>query len=279
MDTSLNNLSVWMQELLANVIAFIPNLIISLIIFIVSLYLAGLASRMVARWLARRDTDTELSMLLETITRWALYILGTTMALNQIGFNLTAFLTGLGILGFTVGFAIQDVSKNFIAGLLLLIEQPFDIGDGIEVAGYSGIVLDVDLRATELKAWDGRIILIPNSDVFTNSIVNFTKATQRRLELNIGVAYDTDLSNARQVALDAIAGIEGVLPDPPPQVIYNSFGDSAINFTLYYWIATQDTGYFDAQDAGVLAVNQAFKAAGIEIPYPIQSLILQKEGG
>jgi small conductance mechanosensitive channel len=277
MDANLSDLSVWMQQLLADVIAFIPNLIISLIIFIVSLYLSGLISRMVARWLTKRDTDAELTLLLETVTKWALYILGTTMALNQIGFNLTAFLTGLGILGFTVGFAIQDVSKNFIAGLLLLIEQPFDIGDGIEVAGYSGTVLDVDLRATELKAWDGRVILIPNSDVFTNSIVNYTKATHRRLELAIGVAYDTDLDNARQIALDAISGIDGVLPDPAPQVIYNSFGDSAINFTLYYWIATAETGYFDAQDAGVLAVNQAFKSAGIEIPYPIQSVILQKE--
>lgn len=277
MDANLSDLSVWMQQLLADVIAFIPNLIISLIIFIVSLYLSGLISRMVSRWLSKRDTDAELTLLLETVTKWALYILGTTMALNQIGFNLTAFLTGLGILGFTVGFAIQDVSKNFIAGLLLLIEQPFDIGDGIEVAGYSGTVLDVDLRATELKAWDGRVILIPNSDVFTNSIVNYTKATHRRLELAIGVAYDTDLDNARQVALDAISGIDGVLPDPAPQVIYNSFGDSAINFTLYYWIATAETDYFDAQDAGVLAVNQAFKSAGIEIPYPIQSVILQKE--
>ncbi len=276
METSLGDLSVWVQELIAQAIAFIPNLIVSLIIFVLGLYLAGVLSRLVRRGLEKREADPELSILLETITRWSLYVLGTTMALNQIGFNLTAFLAGLGILGFTVGFAIQDVSKNFIAGLLLLIEQPFDIGDGIEVAGFSGTVLDVDLRATEIEAWDGRIILIPNADVFTNPIVNFTKAERRRLEIGIGVAADTDLDGARQVALAAVARVEGVLRDPPPQVIYKKFGDSTIDFTLYFWIAPANADVFDAQDAALLAVNEAFRSAGIEIPFPTQRVILDR---
>ncbi len=276
METSLGDLSVWVQELIAQAIAFIPNLIVSLIIFVLGLYLAGVLSRLVRRGLEKREADPELSILLETITRWSLYVLGTTMALNQIGFNLTAFLAGLGILGFTVGFAIQDVSKNFIAGLLLLIEQPFDIGDGIEVAGFSGTVLDVDLRATEIEAWDGRIILIPNADVFTNPIVNFTKAERRHLEIGIGVAADTDLDGARQVALAAVAGVEGVLRDPPPQVIYKKFGDSTIDFTLYFWIAPANADVFDAQDAALLAVNEAFRSAGIEIPFPTQRVILDR---
>jgi small-conductance mechanosensitive channel len=277
METSLGNLSTWLQQLLADAIAFIPNLIISLIIFLLGLYLAGLVSRLVRRGLEKREADLEMSILLETTVKWSFYILGTTMALNQVGFNLTAFLAGLGILGFTVGFAIQDVSKNFIAGMLLLIEQPFDIGDGIEVAGFSGKVLDVDLRATEIEAWDGRIILIPNADVFTNPIINFTKASQRRIEFTLGVANDTDLSRARQVALEAVSKIDGVLQDPPPKAIYGSFGDFAINLTLYYWVSIPANDYLQSQDAGVLAVNQAFKAEGIEMPYPTQSVILHKE--
>lgn len=276
MDTSLGNLSTWMQQLLADAIGFIPKLIISLLIFLLSLYLAGLVSRLVRRGLERRETDTELSILLVKISKWSIYILGTTMALNQVGFNLTAFLTGLGILGFTVGFAIQDVSKNFIAGMLLLIEQPFDIGDSIEVAGFNGKVQDVDLRATEIEALDGRIILIPNADVFTNPIINFTQATRRRIELILGLASDTDLSRARQVALEAVSGIDGVLQDPRPQANYGSFGDFAIILTLHYWVAVPESDYLQSQDAGVLAVNEAFRAQGIEMPYPTQSVILQK---
>lgn len=273
MDSNLSEISGALEQFYLQLVDLVPNLIISLIIFIASLYLAGWISRVISRWLKSRDTDPELALLLETVVRWSLYVLGTTMALNQVGFDLTAFLTGLGILGFTVGFAIQDVSKNFIAGLLLLIEQPFDIGDAIEVQGYGGVVLDVDLRATELRTFDGRIVQIPNSDIFTSAIVNYSRATRRRISLNAGVAYKTDLSRAREAALEAISRVDGVLDDPAPALVYDSFGGSSIDFTLYYWIDTGDTDFFTAQDEGLVAVNRAFKEAGIEIPYPTRVVL------
>jgi len=98
-------------------------------------------------------------------------ILGIIIALQQVNFNVTAFLTGVGILGFTVGFALQDVSKNFVAGLLLLLQQPFNIGETIQVAGYTGRVSAINMRATELGTHDGQIVLIPNATVFTSPIV------------------------------------------------------------------------------------------------------------
>lgn len=269
----ITSLSDVLEKFISDAIAFIPNLIISLLIFIVSLYMAGWATRLLDRWLKARDVDHELSMVLETVMRWGVYILGTTLALNQIGFNLTAFLTGLGILGFTVGFAIQDVSKNFVAGLLLLIEQPFDIGDSIEVKGFGGVVLDVDLRATEMRTFDGRIVQIPNSDVFTSPIINFTRAQRRRLTMNVGVAYGSDLERVRTVTLQAIGTVAGVLDDPAPKVVYSNLGSSSIDFTLYYWIDTADTDYFTAQDQGLVAVEKALTVAKIELPYPTQVVI------
>ncbi len=273
MDTNLSDLSGVLEQFIADAIAFIPDLNASLIIFVLRIYLAGLFSRLLVRWLKKREVDQELVKVLETVTRWSLYILGTTMALNQIGFNLTAFLTGLGILGFTVGFAIQDVSKNFIAGLLLLIEQPFDIGDTIEVKGFGGVILDVDLRATEMRTLDGRIVQIPNADVFTSPIINYSRAERRRLTLAVGVAYGSDLEQVRNEALSAIGSVTGVLEDPAPQVIYNNFGGTTIDFELRYWIDTVHTDYFTAQDNGYVALEQAFRAAGIDMPYPTQVVI------
>lgn len=278
MDGNITNFSDLLQDLYNGLIGFIPDLVVSLIIFLAGLYLAGLIRRVLSRALARRGTDTETTLVIEAIARWTLFILITTMALNQIGFNLTAFLTGLGILGFTVGFAIQDVSKNFVAGLLLLIEQPFGIGDSIEVKGFTGTVLDVQLRATEMRTLDGRIVQIPNADVFTSPITNFSRASMRRIELKAGVAYGTDLEEARGVAMGAIFKIDGVLIDPAPRLIYNNLGPSTVDFSLYYWIDTSATDYLAAVDGGVVAIETAFAAAKIEMPYPVQTVILSKAG-
>lgn len=200
------------------------------------------------------------------------------MALQTIGFNLTAFLAGLGILGFTVGFALQDVSKNFVAGLLLLLSQPFEIGDAIEVAGYTGIVQTIELRATELRMFDGIQVLIPNADVFASPLTNFTRNKLRRLEVNVGVAYSTDLENVRQVALQAIQSVPGVLQDPAPTVVFTEFGSSAINATLFYWIDQEQTDFVGMRVTGFMTVDRALSEAGIEIPFPIQTVYLQNPG-
>ena len=270
------DISVSLQQLLMQFLNFLPELIASLVIFFGSLFLAASMSRGVKKALLARKADLEISIAIATMSRWAVIVLGTTAALSQVGFELTAFLAGLGIVGFTIGFALQDVSKNFVAGLLLLLQQPFDLGDAIEVAGFSGSVLKVDLRATTLRTFDGRMVQIPNGDVFTNAIVNYTQAEQRRIELQIGVAYRTDLERARTEGLTAVYSIEGVLEDPAPRAVYQTFGDSSINMTFYYWINTTTTDLLDAQDAGVLGLNTAFEKAGIEIPFPTRAVVLQQ---
>ncbi|OQY35105.1 MAG: hypothetical protein B6I38_01835, partial [Anaerolineaceae bacterium 4572_5.1] len=108
-------------------------------------------------------------------TRWAIIIWGLFLGLQQVEFNLTGFVTGLGIVGFTIGFAFQDIAKNFMAGMLLLLQQPFDIGDSIEVAGYAGTVTDIEIRSTALRTFDGRHVIIPNAEVFTGVITNFSR--------------------------------------------------------------------------------------------------------
>ncbi len=263
----------WMDR----VLAFLPTLLASLAIFVISLYAAGFLARMVGAVLRRREVDPELTLLLERVTRWSTIGLGLLMALQQVGFQVTAFLAGLGVLGFTVGFALQDISKNLVAGVLLLLMQPFDIGDAVEVQGYAGTVEDVDLRATSIRTWDGRLVLIPNADVFTSVLVNLSKTPRRRVEVQVGVTYDSDLDKVEAVALEAVRSLEGVLEDPEPFVIFHTFGDSSINLTVYFWVDTQVISPFVAKSLGVRAIHRAFAEAGIEIPFPIRTVYLHRE--
>lgn len=272
----MSNFSETFQNMLTRFLEFLPNLVTALVVFFLSLYLAGLLAALVRRALKERKVDPEIVLVSSKITRWTAIILGIIVALEQVNFDVTAFLTGLGIVGFTIGFAIQDVSKNFIAGILILIQQPFDLGDAIQVSGFAGTVDAIDLRATELHTFDGQVVFIPNGDVFTNPITNYTKAVKRRVSLDAGVAYESDPEQVRSVALEAIAQIPGLLSDPAPTLKFQAFGGSTMDLTIYYWIDTKVTDPFTAKDAGLVAIKKAFEAAAIDMPYPTQRLYLEK---
>jgi small conductance mechanosensitive channel len=263
-------------QLFSRGMELLPKIIVSVIIFIVGLYLSALISKLLRKTLERRHKNAQATTIISNTTYGFLVLMVVATALQNVGFNLTAFLTGLGIAGFTIGFALQDVSKNFIAGLLLLLQQPFSLGDIIEVNGMRGKVIGIELRATEIKTLDGKQVLIPNADVFTSVIINFTKYPTRRIEINVGVGYETNLDHARQVALEAISSLPGVLPDPAPRIFFGNFGASSIDFTLHYWVDIFQDDLLDLTDQGVLAINTAFKREKIEIPFPVQRLLIQQ---
>lgn len=262
------------EYLTQNVVTWLPRLVTALAMFFGGWYIAGWAVRGVRRALAARRADPEISLLLARLTRWSIIGLGAVLALEQVAFDLTAFLAGLGIIGFAIGFALQDVSKNFIAGVLLLLQQPFDLGDVVEVEGYTGTVTHVSLRATSLRTVDGLLVLIPNADVYMAVIKNFTRTPRRRLEVSVGVAYNSDLDLAAQTALAALNGLPGlVTDDPAPQAVFRAFGESSIDLTVYFWIDLSQTGYLAAQDHAIKAIKAAFDRAGIEIPFPTRRVL------
>jgi small-conductance mechanosensitive channel len=268
--------SVILEELLVKVMDFLPKAIVAMVVLFISIYLAGLISKIVRKALEKRSVDHEVKLVITNVIRWSVVALGVFVGLQQMGFDLSAFLVSLGVVGFTIGFALQDISKNFVAGMLLLLQQPFDIGDAIEVVSYSGTVLNVDLRATEIRTFDGKIVLIPNADVYSSPITNFSREKNRRLDLIIGVAYDTDLEFARATALEALMQVGGVLDDPAPQVVFSNLGAYSIDFELYFWVNTQENGVLNAKDAAVVAINTAFAQKRIEIPYPVQTVITKE---
>jgi small conductance mechanosensitive channel len=258
-----------LQAILETIVAFLPRLGLALLVYIITHWISTWATRLLRRRLANQKADEELIILLQMLTRWGIRALGIVLALEQLApGRLSTLLAGLGIAGVTIGFALQDVAKNFIAGILLLLTQPFEIGDTIDVGGFTGKVLAINLRSTEMREADGRFVIIPNSDVFISPIVNFTRAPRRRVKLPLGITIDTDLNLATRTAFSSILTIEGYLEDPAPQLVFESFTDSVIQASLYYWIDTAKIDFMDAHTAGTLAINRAFIDAGIVMPYP-----------
>jgi small conductance mechanosensitive channel len=261
---------------LEKLIASLPNILTAILIVVASIYLAKLLSNLLKRVLKRRGADLEVTLLLATFVRWSIIVAGSITALQRF-FDVTAFLAGLGILGFTIGFALQNIMQNFVSGVILLIEQPFDVGDAVELNGYGGTVLTISLRTTEMRTFDGLIIMIPNADVLSNAITNYTRADRRRIELPVGVSYGSDPAIARQTVLESIKNVPGFLGDPEPVVVFHTFGGSSVDMTAYFWIDTSKTNPLAAKDAALEFIKAALDKRGIEIPFPITTVYMQSE--
>jgi len=266
------------ESIYAWLIDLLPKLGVALLIFFIGYLLSRWASKAAKKALELRNVDTELIVLFGMMTRWGILILALYLAAESIApGRLTGFVAALGIAGFALGFALQDVAKNFIAGILLLLQQPFNIGEVIEVADYRGTVLNISLRTTEMRTLDGRFVSIPNGDVFVNPLINYSKAPRRRVEITVGVGYDSDLDQVTKVALDTVGKIPDVLEDPAPKVVFTELGESAINFSLFYWIDTENGDLSEAQTMGIKLIKHTFEGAGIEMPFPTQTILLSKE--
>jgi small-conductance mechanosensitive channel len=259
------------DQLIAGFVAGLPNFLTALAIFIASVYLARLAGDLLRRALGRGKATPNVINLLSQLTRWTIILIGTITALQRF-FDVTAFLAGLGIIGFTVGFALQDVMKNFAAGIILLIQQPFSVGEVIGVNGFDGTVLELNLRTTEMKALDGRIVTIPNADLLANAIVNYTRAERRRIELPVGISYQADTELARKTVMEAIRNVPGFVAEPAPTVGFSNFGDPAMELKSYFWIDARLTDPASAKDSAFSLVKAALDGQGIEIPLSAKML-------
>lgn len=265
-----------LEEIQRQFLLFLPKLIAALVIFIAGLYIASLVSKLVDRALKRRQVGAEGRRVVTQITRGALIVLVVITALEQVNFDLTAFIAGLGVVGFTIGFALKDISENFVAGLLLLLQRPFELGDVVKIDDFRGRITDVNLRATEMVTMDGHNVLLPNSLVFTSPIYNYSRSPLARIAIDVGVGYDSDLEEVRETALEAISALPDVLDDPEPYVVFHTFGDSSINLTLFFWIDNRETRQFQASDLAVPVIKTAFERQGIDIPFPIRIVYLEQ---
>lgn len=259
----------YFETLAENFANSVPDIITAILILIVSYYGGVLLSRLLQRVLERQNAETGVIHLLTRSVKWTVIVLGVITALQRF-FNVAAFLTGLGIVGFTVGFALQNIMQNFVSGVILLIQQPFKVGHVVGIAGHDGTVLKIGLRTTEMKTLDGRIVFLPNADVLAQPIVNFTRADMRRIELPVGVSYDSDPEMVRKVILSELKHVNGYVNVPEPFVVFHTFGASSIDLTVYFWEDTSIASPLVAKDQALERIKKAFEKKNIEIPYPIQ---------
>jgi len=219
--------------------------------------------------------------LLNRIVQFVVLAVGVLVALDFLGINITAVLAGAGVVGLAVGFAAQDTLSNLIAGVVLIMDRPFRVGDRIELwtapgeTGSWGDVIEIGLRATKIRNPDNIVIVIPNNEIMRRDIANYSASGAHiRLRVPIGIAYDADLSRAKALILESVEGVEAVQSDPAPVVIVRAFGDSSVNLELRVWIR-------EARDRRIVAdeiterVKGTFDREGIEIPYPKRDVYLK----
>ncbi len=211
------------------------------------------------------------------IGRILIAAIGLTILLSHFGVDVTAFVAALGIGGLALSLGAKDTIADAIAGLIILIDRPFRIGDRIEIeeVGTWGDVADIGLRTTRIRTRDNRMVIVPNSVIGANQIVNYSYPDpQYRIETHVGIAYGTDIETARRVIIDAVSGVEGVLQDKPIDALYIEMGDSAMIFRVRWWIES----YVDTRrmlDRMHTALQHAIDEAGIEAPYPTQTIHLE----
>jgi small conductance mechanosensitive channel len=264
------------QDWIVSLVQFLPKLIAGVIIFVLSLFLANLAAKWIKKVAKKKIDSVEILQLISTVTRWTVIILGTIFALSQVDFDVTGFVAGLGVAGLTVGFALQDIAKNFVSGLLLLIRQPFQLGEFIEVADFSGTVKEINIRDTVIETLDGELVIIPNTQVFENPITNNTRSPFRRATVSIGLGYDENTDKAMEIFLETIKSIPGVAVDPKPSILADTLGDSALMLTARFWINQKKDSYIEVQSEVVKAIKVASETHGINLPYPVQTVLLKQ---
>ena len=264
----------FLNRFASNFIGGVPNLLTALAIFIISLYLARIISNILRRVLRRQRAPEGVTHLLSQLILWTVISLGAITAIQRF-FNVTAFLAGLGIIGFTIGFALQDVMKNLVSGIILLIQQPFHIGEVIGAAGFDGTIQQIDLRTTQMETTDGRIVTLPNANILTGPIINYTRARRLRVDLNLSLPLTTDPHSAQQLVRDAIQSVPGFVSEPAPVVVFNSLTSSAMELIVNFWIDTAQNKTVNAKDSALLKIISEFGKQGIEIPHPIQRVIGQ----
>jgi small conductance mechanosensitive channel len=257
---------------------FAINLAIAIVILVVTVFAsrwaAGVTRRVLGRMKGFRSDPTVLSFAAQVV-RVVVFIVGFIAVLQRLGVQTTSIIAVLGAASLAVGLALQGTLSNVAAGVMLLILRPYRVGDLIDVGGRVGTVQRLDLFLTQLSDANNVKIVVPNSKVFGDVIMNLSGQKARRMELKIGVGYGDDLNRARDVLIGAATGHAKVLPDPAPWAGVTALRDSSVEVSLQAW--TKSADYWQAKADVLQAAKEALDAAGIEIPFPHQ-VAIQEDG-
>lgn len=252
--------------------AFIQDLVIKAIWAVLILLFFWMLSRTLSSLLIKgfsksRRLDAGVQQLLIRTLRLTIMVFGIVTALGQF-INVAPLLTGIGVIGLAVGFAAQDTIKNFIAGITILIDQPFRVGDNIAVDQVFGMVHEITLRSTRIRTLNHEVIVFPNDAMINRQVINHTLLGTLRVEILFSIAYEADLEAARKVVIALCAGDSRVQTNPAPAMVVKGMGDSGVDLSFRFWL-TNPQDEVPMRDFYKEQVLLGLQAAQIEIPYPV----------
>lgn len=267
--------SILFEGILADGVRLIMQIISAIVILFVAWYSGNWVSDTIYQKSEKAKIDSSVAFVLSRFTRWAIFVVGILLALAQVNFDVMTLAAGIGGLSVAFGLAMQNISQNFVSGIMLLIQQPFKVGDVVKVDDEIGIITDIQIQATTIRTFDGVLVIIPNCQVYNNIITNFSNTPKRRLRIAIGVDYNTDLDKADRILQEVAMRTPGMIPEPAPMVIFKEFGDNSINGMLYVWTSgVKESSYLQAIDATVRDIHTTFNKEGINIPFPVRTVYI-----
>lgn len=262
------------EDVNAYILANGVNIIYAVLIFAVGIYAARKSRKISRRFMERTKIEHSLIGFLSQLIYILIIVFVAVAALEKVGIKTTSFIAVLGAAGFAVGLALQGSLSNFAAGVLILTLKPFTTGDFIEGAGVRGTVHEIQIFNTVLKAFGNETIIVPNSKLINENVTNYSSSEKRKLDVRVGVAYDSDMALVKKVVLDIADSDTRIHKDPYPEVVILEFADSSINIALRAWTDTVNywSVYFSLMDR----IKSEFDNHEIEIPFPQNVVYLKK---
>ncbi|MDB9373408.1 mechanosensitive ion channel family protein [Nodularia sphaerocarpa] len=269
------------QKMANDFIILLPNILLGLFVFTIFVIVGRSIKRLVKRLTSHRTYARNLGMVLGRLAQGTTVLVGLFISLTIVFPSLKAsdLVQLLGISGVAIGFAFRDILQNFLAGILILLTEPFQINDQIVFKNFEGTVENIETRATTIRTYDGRRIVIPNSELFTNSVTVNTAFENRRLEYDVGVGYGDDLDWTKQLMLDAMHSLDVVLKDPPPDVLVMELAENSVNIRARWWIQPPRwSDALDSRDQVISAIKQKlYVENGIDLPYPTRQILFHDQ--
>src|SRR6476469_677077 len=274
--------AVWVkiQSMIDGLIILLPNIVLALIVFAIFFFFGRAIKRTVRQLTRNHHQARNLGLVLGRLAQGTIVLVGLFVALSIVipTFKAGDLIQLLGISGVAIGFAFRDILQNFLAGILILLTEPFRIDDQIVFKNFEGTVENIETRATTIRTYDGRRIVIPNAELFTNSVTVNTAFDNRRLEFDIGIGYGDDIDRAKELILEAIASVDGVLKDPHPDALVVDLAESTVNIRARWWVKPpRRADVLDSQDKVLTAIKKKLTANGIDMPYPTQQILFHDQ--
>ena len=252
-------------------IQLLPNLVVAIIVFGLFYIAARIARNIIANKIINEDNPS-LSVVLGGLVKWVLLIAGFLFSATIVvpSLNIGSLVSSLGIGSVAIGFAFKDILQNWLAGMLILLKQPFKIGDVIAVGSLEGVVEAIETRSTMIKKFNAERILIPNSQIYTSAIVVKTAYAVRRFEYEVGIGYSDDIQEATDVIFGVLSQIDGIQTDPAPDVATVDLAASWVTLKVRWWVDTENASPYTVTDEVLRSMKEAFDANGIDMPFETQ---------